>query len=126
MVKIIAIALTCAILVVYLKSINSEYYNIALVGSGVILLSFAFEYISSSMTFFNNLINLTGVDKSFYQIIFKITAIGYLVEFGASTIQDFGLVGLADKLVFFGKIVIFSMSLPILNAVFNLIVGLLQ
>ena len=47
MVKIIAIALTCAILVVYLKSINSEYYNIALVGSGVILLSFAFEYISS-------------------------------------------------------------------------------
>ena len=31
-------------------------------------------------------------------IIFKITAIGYLVEFGADTINDLGLKGLAEKI----------------------------
>ena len=62
----------------------------------------------------------------FYKIIFKITAISYLVEFGAGIIDDFGLKSLSDKLVFVGKVVIFCMSMPIIYAVFNLLLGIIQ
>ena len=67
---------------------------------------------------------MTGVDGSLFSIIFKITAIGYLVEFGAGTIEDFGLKSLADKLVFAGKIIILGISMPVIYAVFNLLKGL--
>lgn len=126
MIKVISIVLICALLVVYLKSINSEMYFIALLGAGIIVLSISFEYVSQLFNFFNYLVDLTGIDKDFYLIIFKTVAIGYLVEFGAGTVTDMGLKSLADKLVFVGKLAIFSISLPILYAIFNLLLRLIQ
>ena len=48
-----------------------------------------------------------------------------MVEFAAETINDFGIKGLSEKLIFVGKVVIFSLSLPILYAVINLLSGIL-
>ena len=124
MVKLIAVAIVCALIIVYLRSINSEFALIATVGASIIIISFALDYVVQTFEFINQLVEYSGIDKDLYFIIFKITAIAYLVEFGAGTIRDFGLNSLADKLVFVGKIIILSMSLPIIYAVFNLFLGL--
>ena len=126
MVKIVSIAIIASIIIVYLKSINSEFYLLAIIASGIILLSMAFDYLVLTFEFFNRLIELTGVSREFYQIIFKITGIGYMIEFATGTISDFGVNGMAEKLVFVGKIIIFSLSLPIIYAVINLLTGMLQ
>lgn len=126
MIKIVAIAIICSIIIVYLKSVNSELALVATVASGTILLFFILQYVSQSIDFFNDLVELSGIDKSFYKIIFKITAIGYLVEFSATTIEDFGLKSIADKLVLAGKLMIFIISMPIIYAIFNLFTSLLQ
>lgn len=126
MIKIVAIALIFAIIIVYLKSVNAELALLATVGAGIILLYFTIDYLVNVFDFINNLIQLSGIDNELYLIIFKITAIGYLVEFAANTIQDFGLKSLSDKLVFVGKILILSMSMPIIYAIFNLLIGMLQ
>lgn len=126
MLQIAALAIICAIIVLYLKNINSELYVLALIGSGIILLYTAAGYISQTFDFFNKIINVTGVDGEYFGIIFKIISIGYLIEFAASTIEDFGLKSLADKLVFIGKIIIIGVSMPIIYAVFNLITGLMK
>ncbi len=126
MIKILAFALICAIVIVYLKSINSELSLLASICAGSILLFFLLDYLGEILNFFNQLINISGIDKELYVIIFKITSIGYIVEFGSSTLQDFGLKSMADKLVFAGKIIVLYISLPIIYAVFNLITGLLK
>ena len=126
MVKIVSFAIIASIIIVYLKSINSEFYLLAIIASGIILLSMAFDYLVLTFEFFNRLIELTGVSREFYQIIFKITGIGYMIEFATGTISDFGVNGMAEKLVFVGKIIIFSLSLPIVYAVINLLTGILQ
>lgn len=126
MVKLVALALIFTVVIVYLKSINSELSFLALVGAGIILIYFSLEYLTNTITFINQIVELSGIDYEFYKIIFKITAIGYLFEFGASTIEDFGLKSLADRLVFAGKIIILSISLPIIYAVFNVIIGLVS
>ncbi len=126
MIKIVAVALIFTIVIVYLKSVNVELALLATVGAGIILLYFTIDYLLNVFDFINNLIQLSGIDNELYLIIFKITAIGYLVEFAASTIQDFGLKSLSDKLVFVGKILILSMSMPIIYAIFNLLIGMLQ
>lgn len=125
MLQIVALSITFAMVIIYLKSINSELYTISLVGAGIILVYAALSYVSATFDFFNEIIDMTGVDKEYYAIIFKIISIGYLVEFGAGVIEDFGLKSIADKLVFVGKIVIIGVSMPIIYAVFNLLTGLL-
>ena len=125
MVKIVAVALLCACVIIYLKSINSELTLLATVGAGIIVLSFIFEYANNTIELFSRIANLTGIDKGLYSIIFKITAIGYLVDFGASTLADFGMNSLAGKLQLVGKLAIFSVSIPIINALINLLNGLM-
>ena len=124
MVKLVALSLLFAIVIVYLRSINSELSLLATIGAGIVLMFYSLEYVSSSFAFFNQIIKYTQIDNQLFLILFKITAIGYLVEFGAGTIRDFGLNGLADKLILLGKIIILTVSLPIIYAVFNLILGL--
>ena len=126
MLEIVLLAITCAITLVYLKSVNSDLFQLALVASGILLISSVFSYLNEIFNFFNDIVKLTGIDSSLYKIIFKITAIGYLVEFGAGTIEDLGLKSLSNKLIFCGKIIIFSVSLPVLYAVFNLLTKILQ
>lgn len=126
MFEITFLAVACAILIIYLKSVNSDLFQLALVASGILIISSVFSYVVEVYDFFNNVVELTGIDFELYKIILKITAIGYVVEFGAGTIEDLGLKNLADKLVFCGRIIIFSISLPIIYAVFNVLTEILQ
>lgn len=125
MIKIIVIALIAAIIIMYLRSVNSEFSLLATIASGIILIFCALDYLSNTFDMINQLVSLTGIDSELYLIVFKVSAIGYLVEFSADTVSDFGLKSLADKLVLVGKLIIFSISLPIIYAIINLLVGLL-
>ena len=126
MTKIVVIALICAIIITYLKSINSELTILALIGSGIVVLYFSIEYIVLTSDFIFNLISLAKIDNDLFKIIYKVLAISYLVEFGAGIIDDFGIKSLSDKLIFVGKLLILATSMPIIYAVFNLLVGLMQ
>lgn len=124
MVKLVALTLLFTIIIVYLRNVNSELALLASIGAGIVLMFYSLEYVSNTFALFNKILEYTQIDSDLFLILFKITAIGYLVEFGAGTVKDFGLNGLADKLIFLGKIVILSVSLPVIYAVFNLILSL--
>ena len=126
MIKIVFVAILISVIIIYLRQTNSELALLATIGGGIILLSFVLEYLTQTFDVINQLILATNLDKSFFKIIFKITAIGYLVEFSSSIIKDFGLNSISDKLILIGKIIIIGISTPIIYAVFNLLKGVLQ
>lgn len=126
MAKIVALALVCAIIILYLRSINSEYTFLAVIASGIILTGFAFSYVENVFIFVEDLANSSGINSEVFKILMKITGIGYLIEFGASTIEDFGLKSIADKLVFIGKIIIITLSMPIIYSFLNIVTVLVQ
>jgi stage III sporulation protein AD len=126
MLKLVAIAIVAAILIIYLKSVNSEYSLLATIAAGIVLVFYTLEYLTKTFDVINQLVTMSGIDSELYLIIFKITAIGYLVEFAADTVNDFGLKSLADKLVFAGKLIIFCVSMPIIYSVINMLVGLMK
>ncbi len=126
MFKIVSVAIICAVIIIYLKNTNAELSLLATVGSGIVLIFLVFDYVSDTFILINNIIELTGINRELYVVLFKITAIGYIIEFASDTVLDFGLKSLADKLIFAGKVLILSVSIPILYAVFNLIQGILQ
>ena len=125
MVKIVIIAIIIGCLTLYLKTVNPEIATMTLIAGGVMILVECFSYLTKTYEFFNQLISYSGVDSQLFLIIFKAVGIGYLIEFGAGLLEDFGLKSLSDKLILFGKIVILTMSLPILYAILNVIKGML-
>ncbi len=124
--QVILIAIICAVITLYLKGVGSEFYVFVLIVSGIIILSLVMEYLSSIFEFINYLITLSGIEQEYYIIILKITSVAYLVEFASETINDMGIKGLADKVVFAGKIVIFYLSAPIFYAIIRLLTELMK
>lgn len=125
MIKIVALVIVCAFIIILLKNINSEFAFLALICSSVIVLFYTFNLLESTYSAFNEIIKSSGIDTGLLKIILKITAIGYIVEFGAGTLEDFGLNSLSNKLVLLGKVAILASSMPIIIGVYNLFVNIL-
>jgi stage III sporulation protein AD len=123
--KIVAFGLICAFTIVYLKSTDSNLAMPLTVCSGVILLTMTASYLADFLDIFKTLTSSTYLDGHVIKLAIKILAISYLVEFSASTIEDFGLKSIAEKVVFAGKLVILTISIPIIETLISTIIGLL-
>ena len=115
MIKLLFLALICGFILIILKGFNGEIYSLALVVAGVILICSAVDYLVSTVKVLRKIFELSMVSQTTFKLIFKIIGIAYLTEFTVSTLNDFGQNSLADKSIFVGKILILTLSLPILS-----------
>ena len=58
--------------------------------------------------------------------VLKIVGIGYITEFSAGLLSDFGSASVADKVILGGKITIVALSLPIMENLFRMLEGFLR
>ena len=126
MAKIIGVGLVTAIAALILKSSKPELAFAVTIAGGVIILIFALDMLGASLRIFTDIAEKTGIDQSLVKIILKIVAIGYLVEFSAGIVEDCGSKSIADKLVLAGKIIIFTVSIPIIQSLITLIGNILE
>jgi len=74
-----------------------------------------------SISLFTDIAQATGLDATIVKTLLKMVGIGYLVEFSAGILNDFGQNSLADKLIFCGKILILVLAVPILESILALV-----
>ena len=123
--QLVGIAIITAVAALLLKGTKPELAFAVTIAGGIILLLFAFEIFKGSLSIFQKITNATGIEPSIVKILLKMVGIGYLVEFSAGVLNDFGQSSLGDKLIFCGKIVVLVLAVPILESVLDLIVKLL-
>ena len=120
--QIVAFALVSVFIIVLLKQYKSEYALIAsIVASGVIIY-FSLSKLEIVITLIEDLITKTGINKEFFEILVKITGIAYLIDFGSNVCKDVGESAIASKVEFAGKVIIVTMSLPILTTLLETVV----
>lgn len=124
--QLCAVAVITAISALILKSQKSDLVPLCITAGGILLILCGFDYLSESISFIKQFSEQTNIDKSVIRIIFKVVGVGYLIELTASSVKDLGFESVADKLVLCGKIVIFVISIPILQSLFGIIVKLIQ
>ena len=123
--QLVGIAFVTAVAAIILKETKPELAFVVTIGGSIILLLFVFELLRGSIGVFQEIANITGIKASLVKILLKMVGIGYIVEFSAGILSDFGQNSLADKLVFCGKIVVLVLAIPILESVLSLIKQLL-
>ena len=126
LVKIIGVALVTAFAALFLRGTKPELSFAVTIAGAVIILLFIVDMLASSFQIFGEIAEKTGIDDSLVKIIVKIVAIGYLVEFSAGVIEDFGSKSIADKLILAGKVIIFAVSVPIIRSMLELIGAFLE
>ncbi len=124
--RLCAIAAVTAVSALILKSHKSELTPLCIAAGGIIMILYAFDYITESVELIKTFSEQTGIDNSVIRVIFKIIGIGYVVELTAASIKDLGFESIADKLIMCGRIVIFLVSVPILKSLYDVIVSLIN
>ena len=124
--KLCAIAAITAVCAYILKNNKSELVPLCLVAGGIIMFLYAFDYLTESIEFIKNFTQSAQIDNEIIRIVFKIIGIGFMVEITASSVKDIGFESISDKLILCGKIIIFVVSVPILNSTYKIIVSLIN
>jgi len=125
-IKIIGVAFVTAITSALLKNTKPELSFAVTVTGVIVILLFLVDSMQNTFALFQSLAQLTGVENGLLKILLKIVGVGYLTEFGASILTDFGSGAVANKVELAGKITILLLALPILESLLQLVRGFLQ
>ena len=124
-IKIIGVAFIAVIIIVILKQYRPEFAIYASIIAGVLILTLASGTLSGIIDMINSISSKTNINREFLVILIKITGIAILTEFAVSICKDSGESAIASKVDIGGKIIIISMSIPIINALIDTVVKIL-
>ena len=120
-VKVVFIAIITLFIILTLGKDRQDFAIIISIIAGIFILIFCISKISPIISLLNNLAEKAGVNKEFFKIILKATLIAYIVELARMICKDANQNGLSEKLEIAGKIVIISISIPVITSLLNLI-----
>ena len=125
-VKIIGVAFVTAIAAILLRSTKPELSFAVTVTGIIIILLFILDFMQNTLAVFKMIAELTGIENNLLRILIKIVGVGYLTEFGAGILNDFGSSAVADKVIVGGKITIVLLALPVFEGLLQMVRSLLQ
>lgn len=124
-VKIIGVGLIALIISVIIKQYRPEFAMYVSIIAGTIILFLIIDKISGIITLLTNLSKKTGINSQYLSILLKITGIAILTEFAVSICKDSGESAIASKIDLGGKLIVISMSIPIISALLEIIIKII-
>lgn len=124
-VKIIGVGFIALIIIIIMKQYKPEFSMYVSIIAGAIIIFFSMDKISGIINLLTNLSKKTGINAYYLSILLKITGIAILTEFAVSICKDSGESAIASKIDFGGKIIVISMSIPIISALLEIILKII-
>ena len=113
------------IIIIIVKQYRPEFVIYVSIIAGAIILMLIMDKVSSIINLLTALSNKTVVNNEFLTLLIKITGIAFLTEFSVSLCKDSGETAIANKIDIGGKVIIISMSIPIIASLLETIIKIL-
>ena len=124
-IKIIGIALISLIIIILLKQYRPEFAIYVSILTGVLILMLVMDKLTGIINLLQSLANKTSINSTFITLLIKITGIAFLSEFAISICKDSGETAIANKVDMGGKVIIISMSIPIISGLLETVIKIL-
>lgn len=124
-VKIIGIAFVSLIIIIILKQYKPEFAIYISIIAGIIILLMVFDRLTGIIELLKTLANKASINSQFLILLIKMTGIAFLSEFAISICKDSGEAAIASKIEIGTKIIIISMSIPIISSLLEIILKIL-
>ncbi len=122
--KVIGFGIIAVSLIIILKQQKQEIALLCVVASSVIMLTFIFDDLKNVISLIDKLVIDSAIDSSFLKIILKVIGISYMVEFGKDICKDAGENAIANKIEMAGKVIIVSLSIPVIASLLDIVAEL--
>ena len=108
-----------------LKQYKPEFVIYVSLLAGALILALTFSKISGIIELLNSLSSKISIHKEFITLLMKITGIAILTEFAVSICKDSGESAIASKIDMGGKVIMVSLSVPIIAGLLETMVKIL-
>ena len=118
-VKVVGIGFVAALISNILKEYKKEYAIYALLVGCMIIFLYSLDTLEQIVSFIKkfNQINVSNIP--FLEVLLKTTGIAILVEYSVSICKDLGENSIANKIDFGGKLIIISLTIPVISESLN-------
>ena len=113
-IKIIGVGFLTLIVSILLKDIKKEFSLYTVIIGTSIILFLSFDTLRNIIEFIENLTK--NIPGDFIKVLIKMTGIAILTEYAVSLCKDTGESAIASKIDFGGKIVLISLSIPVISS----------
>lgn len=124
-IKIIGVGFISLIIIIIIKQYRPEFAIYVSILAGAFIIMMCMDKISGILDLINNFSNKTSLNSQFLKILIKITGIAILTEFAVSICKDSGESAIASKVDMGGRILIISMSIPIISSLLETVLKVL-
>lgn len=124
-IKIIGIGFFSLIITIILKEYRKEYAIYAVLIGGMIIVFYSLDTIKLIINFIKDLSINKNYNTEFISLLLKITGISILTEYAVSICKDSGESAIANKIDFGGKIIVISLSIPVISTTLSSLTKLL-
>ena len=108
-----------------MKQYRPEFAVYVSILAGIFILVLSISQISGVINLLKSLASKANINSEFLGIILKITGIAILTEFAVSICQDSGESSIASKIDIGGKVMIITISIPIISSLLETILKVL-
>lgn len=124
-IKIIGIALIALVIIIMLKQYRPEYAIFISILTGILILILVMDRLTVIINLIQSIEDKFSINTQFIALLIKITGIAFLSEFAVSICKDSGEAAIASKIEIGSKIIIISMSIPIISSLLEIILKIL-
>ena len=124
-IKIIGIAFIALIIIIMLKQYRPEYAIFISILTGILILFLVMDRLTWIINLIETIQDKFSINTQFIALLIKITGIAFLSEFAVSVCKDSGEAAIASKIEIGSKIIIISMSIPIISSLLEIILKIL-
>ena len=118
-VKVVGIGFVAALISNILKEYKKEYAIYSVLVGCMIIFLYSLDTLKQIVVFIKkfNQINVSNIP--FLEVLLKTTGIAILVEYSVSICKDLGENSIANKIDFGGKLIIISLTIPVISESLN-------
>ena len=98
---------------------------IIIILSGALILLLLTDQLTGIVNLIQSIAGKANINSQFLSVLIKITGIAFLSEFAVSICRDSGEGAIASKIELGSKIIIISMSIPIISSLLEIILQIL-
>ena len=124
-IKIIGIAFIALIIIIMLKQYRPENAIFISILTGILILFLVMDRLTGIINLIETIQDKFSINTQFIALLIKITGIAFLSEFAVSVCKDSGEAAIASKIEIGSKIIIISMSIPIISSLLEIILKIL-
>ena len=124
-IKIVGVALVSLLIIILLKQYRPEFAIYISLLTGVLILFLVMDKLDGIITLLKTISDKASINSTFLTLLIKITGIAFLSEFAVSICKDAGEGAIANKIELGSKIIVISMSIPIISSLLEIILKVL-